>query len=256
MSGRGQALFVHAVQLGIVAALLLIWQFAAPLGWAAADMAPPFSQVLAVLWRELHQQEFQLDVALTGVEILVAFLVMVPTGLLIGFVIGESPRLYALARPLLQGFMAVPKAMFLPFFVIFFGIGFSEKAAFAALLGIFVVIINGIAAVHSVPEGLMTAARSMGANKRQIYLRIYLPGMAPLLLTGVRVGLIFTIFGVLLAEMYASTRGLGRAIFDAGEAFHFPQMLAGVFLIVAATIFADAALRFTEDALRRRRGLF
>lgn len=145
--------------------------------------------------------------------------------------------------------------MFLPFFVMILGIGFVEKAAFAGVLGIFVVIMNGIAAVHSIPQGLIVAARSMGASRAQLYLRIYLPGMLPLLLTGVRVGLIFTIFGVLLGEMYASTHGLGRSIFDAGEAFQFPQMFAGVFIIVVFSIGANEVLRLFETASRRRRGL-
>lgn len=253
-SGR-EALLVHASQVGIVGAFLVLWQLAAPLGLMGTDMLPPFSDVLNVLWKEMHDRTFLSDVALTLVEIIVAFFAMVPVGLLLGFLIGESPVLYAVTRPLLQGLMAVPKAMFLPFFVMILGIGFVEKAAFAGVLGIFVVIMNGIAAVHSIPHGLIVAARSMGANRAQLYLRIYLPGMLPLLLTGVRVGLIFTIFGVLLGEMYASAHGLGRSIFDAGEAFHFPQMFAGVFLVVVFSIAANEILRLFETASRRRRGL-
>jgi NitT/TauT family transport system permease protein len=255
MRSTSEAFLVHATQAGIVGAILLLWQLAAPLGWTGADMLPPFSDVLNVLWKEMHDRTFQSDVELTVVEIVVAFFAMVPAGLLLGFLIGESPVLYAVTRPLLQGFMAVPKAMFLPFFVMILGIGFVEKAVFAGVLGIFVVIINGIAAVHSIPQGLIVVARSMGATRAQLYLRIYLPGMLPLLLTGVRVGMIFTIFGVLLGEMYASTHGLGRSIFDAGEAFHFPQMLAGVFLVVFFSIVANEILRFFETASRRRRGL-
>jgi ABC-type nitrate/sulfonate/bicarbonate transport system permease component len=55
--------------------------------------------------------------------------------------------------------------------------------------------------------------------------------------------------------MYASTRGLGRSIFDAGEAFHFPQMFAGVFLVVIFSIAANEILRLFETASKRRRGL-
>ena len=61
------------------------------------------------------------------------------------------------------------------------------------------------------------AARSFGATRAQIYLRIYLPAMEPLIIEGLRMGLIFTVTGVLLAEMYGSPRGIGRVIFAWGE---------------------------------------
>jgi ABC-type nitrate/sulfonate/bicarbonate transport system permease component len=256
MPRRVEAWFVRAVQALTIGLVLLLWELAAPMGWSRPEMLPPFSNVLSVLFHQIQQARFRENVLVTALEISVAFIMTVPIGLLSGFIIGESPILYRTTRPVLQAFMAVPKAMFLPFFVIVFGIGFLEKAAFAGLLGLFVVIINAIVAVHSIPQGLILAAKSMGASRSQLYLRIYLPGMLPLVLGGIRVGLIFTIFGVLLAEMYASTNGLGRFIFEAGEAFRFPDMLAGVLLVVVATIAANEALRSFEVSLRRKRGIY
>lgn len=248
-------LIVYSVQAGIVGLVLLGWQMAAPLGLMSPDMLPPFSTVAALLWRELHDSAFQYDVVLTMSEVVIAFLLMTPTGLLIGFFIGERHRLNAIAQPPLQILMAIPKAMFLPLFIIAFGIGFAEKIFFAGMLGVFVIILNGIAAVHSIPQGMIVAVRSMGASRAQLYWRVYLPGMVPLILTSIRIGLIFTIFGVLLAEMYASTRGLGRLIFEAGEAFRLNEMLAGVLLVVTVSIVLNELLRLCETTARRRRGL-
>lgn len=251
-----QRVFVLGAQLLVVAVLLGLWQAAAPLGWVDPDTLPPFSAVLDTLWQMLHDRSFLQDIEITGVEVLVAFIVMVPTGLLIGFVIGENRPLYRTLRGPLDLLMAMPKALFLPLFIFVFGIGFAEKVLFSLTLGIFVVILAGIAAVHSIPQGLINAARSMGATKAQIYTRIYLPGMIPLLLNSVRVGLIFTIFGVLVAEMYVSTHGLGRMIFDAGEAYHLRDMLAGVLLIAAISIALSEMLRRFERLIRTRRASF
>jgi ABC-type nitrate/sulfonate/bicarbonate transport system permease component len=256
MSRTGEWQVVLLIQVAVVGFFLLAWQLAAPLGLARPDMLPPFSTVLSYLWRELHDGDFLYDCAVTASEIAVSFALTVPIALILGFVIGENQRLRARCEPVLHIFMAIPKAMFLPLVVSGFGIGFWEKVVFAALLGMFVLIMNGIAAVQSIPHGLIVAVKSMGITKAKLYFEIYLPAMTPLIISSVRVGLIFTIFGVLLAEMYASTRGLGRLIFQAGESFRLTEMLAGVLLVVTASIAVNEALRVYETVATRRRGSF
>jgi ABC-type nitrate/sulfonate/bicarbonate transport system permease component len=254
MSPRKDRALVFIVQSLFVGAALLLWQVAAPLGWTDPDTLPPLSAVLATEWQLLRQPEFLLDLRITAVEVVVAFLVMVPTGLILGFIIGERRELYRALRTPLDLLMATPKALFLPIFVFIFGLGLAEKVFFSIILGIFVVILGGIAAVHSIPQGLVTAARSMGATRAQIYSRIYLPGMIPLILGSVRLGLIFTIFGVLVAEMYGASHGLGRRIMEASDSYHLKEMLAGVFLIMVVSIVLSEMLRQFERASLRRRG--
>ncbi len=138
-------------------------------------------------------------------------------------------------------------------FIFAFGIGFLQKVIFAVTLAFFIVVLSGIAAARSVPAGLVTAARSFGATRAQIYLHIYLPAMEPLIIEGLRMGLIFTVTGVLLAEMYGSPRGVGRVIFAWGEMFRMPELFAGVLLVVAATIACNELLRAVEDVRKARR---
>jgi NitT/TauT family transport system permease protein len=158
--------------------------------------------------------------------------------------------------PALHLLLSIPKSIFLPIFIFAFGIGFLQKVIFAVTLAFFIVVLSGIAAARSVPAGLTTAARSFGATRAQIYLRIYLPAMEPLILEGMRMGLIFTVTGVLLAEMYGSPRGIGRVIFAWGEMFRMRELLAGVLLVVLITILCNEALRSIEEFRRARRRRF
>ena len=96
-------------------------------------------------------------------------------------------------------------------------------------------------------------AHAYGATRRQIYVQIYLPAMEPLILEGLRTGLIYTITGVLIAEMYGSPRGLGRLIFAWGESSRMPELMAAVTLVVVLTIAANECLRAVEDMRRNRR---
>jgi len=142
--------------------------------------------------------------------------------------------------------LAVPQSIFLPIFILAFGIGFIEKVLFGITHAHFVILINSFAAVRSIPRPLVTAARVFGATRAQIYMRIYLPAMLPLILTGLRLGMIFCIIGVLLAEMYASRRGIGGLIFDWGEGQQIPELLAGIVLISVLTIAVNEVMRLAE----------
>jgi NitT/TauT family transport system permease protein len=135
-----------------------------------------------------------------------------------------------------------------------FGIGIVQKVIFAGVLAFFIVVPSGIAAVHSVPRGLVTAARAFGATRAQIYARIYLPAMAPLIVGGIRLGLIFVVHGVVFAEMYGSTGGIGRSILTWGEAFQMDYLLAAVLLVLAATVLANESIQAIETRMRARMG--
>ena len=90
--------------------------------------------------------------------------------------------------------------------------------------------------------GLVTAARSFGATRLQIYMRIYLPAMAPLVLAGARPGLIFVVHGVIFAEMYGSTAGIGRSLLTWGAAFQMHYLLAAALVGLILAVGRTAAL--------------
>jgi ABC-type nitrate/sulfonate/bicarbonate transport system permease component len=241
---------IRAIQLLIIAIPLALWEAASRNGWVDASLLPPPSTIVTVLAGLLKDGRFQDELGFTLSEIVVAFLLVAPLGLGVGFLLGEDKSLYQAFAPALHLLLAVPKSIFLPIFILAFGIGFLEKVVYAMSLAFFVVVLSGISAVQSVPQGLVRTARSFGATRRQIYLQIYLPAMEPLIIGGLRMGLIFTVTGILLAEMYASPRGIGRLIFAWGESFQMPELFAAITLVVAITIVLNQLMTFWENHRR------
>ena len=242
---------IFATRLLILAALAALWEASGQRRWIDPDLLPPLSKVLGVLAKLVVDKAFIEDMTVTGLECLVAAAIVTPLGLLTGFALGESRRLERAFNPPLQLLMTVPKSIFLPVFILMFGIGFGQKVIFAIALAFFIVVPSGMAAVQSVPQGLVLAARAFGASRAQIYSRIYLPAMAPVVLGGVRLGIIFAIHGV-IAEMYASSAGVGRSILGWGESFQMDYLLAAVILVVGFTVALNESLQALEDWTRAR----
>ncbi len=244
---------VRASQFLLVAIMAGLWETASRLGWVDPNLLPPLSKIIAVLFTLLQDERFRNDLVITIAEVSTAFAIVGPLGLLAGFFLGEHPATYRALGPVHHMLLATPKSIFLPVFILAFGIGFLQKVIFAFTLTFFIVLLSGIAAVQSVPAGLVTAARSFGATRLKMYLFIYLPAMEPLILEGLRMALIFSITGVLLAEMYGAAHGIGRLIFAWGEMFRMPELFAGVLLIVVITIASNELLRVAENVRRSRR---
>jgi NitT/TauT family transport system permease protein len=240
-----ERLIVAAGALG----LFLLWEVLVRLGRLDAGLAPAPSTILDALGALLRRPEVLTSLGVTAWEVLAAFLIAVPVGLGLGFLLAEVALLDALFRPLVNFLFGVPKSIFLPVFILMFGVSIPQKIAFGVFTTIFVLIVGGVAAVQSVPRELVTVSRVYGASRWQIVREIYLPAMAPILIESARLGMVFNITAVLLCEIYGARDGIGYRIAAWGENLQMPQLYAALVVVAAAAVAVNEALRRVEARL-------
>jgi NitT/TauT family transport system permease protein len=233
-------------RLVLFALLLAAWEWLPRSGTVNPALLPPLSDVLAMLANILSRPQVQEAIAVTGGEVVLAFIIAVPLGAAIGVLAAESDYFGQIFRPMLFYVFSVPKSIFLPMFILMFGIGFGQKVAYAAFSTIFIVIMSAAAAVESVKADHVLVARSYGATRTQVLTRVYVPSMMPFLLETLRIAMIFNFTGVMIAEMYASRTGIGQLIASWGENFQMPQLFAGVLLLAAVAITFNECVRWLE----------
>lgn len=230
-----------------LAALFGSWQAALSFGLMPPELLPPVADVLATAYDLVRRPSFATHVGVTLAEVSVAFLIAVPLGVLLGVAIAESRYWSEVLKPIIFIVFSIPKTIFLPMFILAFGINFGQKVGFGVFSTIFIVLISSFSALESVKSDHVRVARAYGATRSQIAWRVYLPSMAPILLEAVRLAMIFNLTGILLAEMYASRAGLGQLIANWGENFMLKELLAGILLISAAAILFNEAVRWFEQ---------
>jgi NitT/TauT family transport system permease protein len=74
-----------------------------------------------------------------------------------------------------------------------------------------------------------------------------------MLLETLRIAMIFTFTGVMIAEMYASRTGIGHLIANWGENFQMAQLLSGVIILATVAILFNETVRFVEVRCSRWR---
>jgi NitT/TauT family transport system permease protein len=240
-------LHIIVARLALFILFVAAWELLPRNGIINPRLLPPLSDVLAMLWQQLGRPQVHEAIWVTAMEVVVAFLIAVPLGAAIGVLIAESDYLGAIFKPILFYVFSIPKSIFLPMFILIFGIGFGQKVAYAAFSTTFVVIMSAAAAVESVKADHVLVARSYGATRGQILTRVYIPSMMPVLLETLRISMIFNFTGVMIAEMYASRTGIGHLIANWGENFQMRQLFAGVILLSAVAILFNESVRYLES---------
>ncbi|MCF8478375.1 MAG: ABC transporter permease [Pseudolabrys sp.] len=239
-------LAIILIRLALLAVFLGAWELLPRTGMVNPMLLPPLSLVLDTLGEILARGDFREAMAVTTAEVLVAFIIAVPLGGAIGVLAAEHAYFGAIFRPMLFYVFSVPKSIFLPMFILVFGIGFQQKVAYATFSTIFIVIMSASAAVESVKADYVLVAQSYGATRGQILRRIYIPSMMPILLETLRISMIFNFTGVMISEMYASRTGVGHMIANWGENFMLPQLFAGVIVLAVAAMSFNELVRYME----------
>jgi ABC-type nitrate/sulfonate/bicarbonate transport system permease component len=189
------------------------------------------------LWRHL---------ATSGQEAAVGFALAVAVGLPIGVLMGRVRLVRDVLEPFVVAKYSAPTVAFLPLLIIWLGIGAWSKIALVFLGAVFVVIVNAEAGAASVDRRLVETARAFTASEWQVVTKVVLPWSIPFLLAGLRLAVGRVLIMVVVAEMYASTGGLGYLVFQGVATYDATTVFAGAAVLAAIGVVLNQALRALE----------
>lgn len=176
------------------------------------------------------------------------FVVGSVTGVVIGILMGQFRLFHAAVGPLVEIIRPIPGLAWIPVALIWFGIEDASKV-FIISMGVFLAVVtNTFVGVRSLDPVLVRAARSLGANRRDIFFRVVLPGSLPHIFTGFRLGVQVSFALLVAAELVGSTSGLGFLIQDARNYFRGDLVILGMAVIGALGF---SITRLVEIADRR-----
>jgi ABC-type nitrate/sulfonate/bicarbonate transport system permease component len=243
----GAAFLRHpaAARLGIILVLFAVWEVAARWFVDPMFLSPP-SRVLSSLGMLLRSAGVVKALVLTFWELSAAFLMSVAVGVSLGLAVGLHRFSYRSIRPIILLLYAIPQVTILPLFILYFGIGPAAKIAYGVSHGIFPILMNVIAGVQNIKPIHLLSARSMGASRRQIFRWVILPHMIPSLFTGMRLGMTAVLLGVLLAELYVSSAGIGYFTRRFTESFDPTKLFGLVALVAGMAILLNEIARRAE----------
>jgi ABC-type nitrate/sulfonate/bicarbonate transport system permease component len=240
----------RGVQVAFLVSLLVVWLLATNVWGVSSILLPNPLDVWHQLIDVIRSGEFIRDLRVTLGEFAGAFVIATVLGVTLGYFISRSPYLVKVFEPLFAAIYAVPIILFLPLYVMIWGLGPPSKIALGATISFFPIVLSTIVGFGNVDRTLTAAAKSMGASNIQMFWHVLLPAALPVVLAGLRMGFTVALLSVIGSETIASLAGLGHRIVNLAENMEMARMFAYIVFVVAIVAVLNGALSMIEARMR------
>jgi NitT/TauT family transport system permease protein len=228
---------------------LIIWEFFYK--QYSSNVLPPPSQFIPLIW----EQNFNiLGSNASFSQSIFASIFRVLSGLTVGFIfaiitgiiISSSKWVRRLIFPIIQILAPIAPIVWVPITLVILGIGNIAAILIVFLAVYFVLTVAMVRAIETVPQNLINAGKTLGANGFKIWRNVIFPFTLPSVFMALRINFIGAWMAVLVAEMTGINSGLGTIIMLGRSLFNYEIILLGTFLIGSMGYLFDTALVFIQ----------
>ncbi|EYT54581.1 taurine ABC transporter permease [Leucobacter sp. UCD-THU] len=222
--------------------LLAIWLIAIPVLDVSPRVFPSFAQVLGALGEMIGDGTLWLHMGVSILRVIVGAGLAVLVGIPFGILMGMNRAVSGFFSPLLRFSVALAGIAWIPLATLWLGYG-DPAVIFVVFNAVFFAIVyNTMLGVQQIPTNLIRAARSLGASPLRMFFQIYLPGAAPAIATGTRIGMGFAWRGLIAAEIIATAAGLGYSLFLARQYYETDVIILMMIVIGVLWLLMDRLL--------------
>lgn len=245
---------VMALQVGLVALFIMLWEVAPRLGWVNAMLTSYPSAVIATLGRLIADGDLLVHTMATVTSTVIGFVGGMAIGLVVAIALWLSPFLNRVLDPMIVVLNALPKIALVPIFFIWLG-DQNSIYAMAISVSVFVTIIMLYSGFQAIDPEKIKLARVYGASRFQLLSKIVLPGTVPTMISTLKINVGLSLVGVVVGEFQAAKAGLGYLITYGSQIFQMNLVMTSLVVLALISTLMFAAIQYLERFIYRRRGL-
>lgn len=242
---------IIAVQIGLLAGLIGLWEIGARAGFVDGFF---WSQPSAI-WRTFviffTEGDAWTDIGFTFRSTILGFIIGTTLGSLLGLSFWWSRNYAAIAQPYIICIESMPKLALAPLVILVFGIGLASKVVIAVALTIVVSTLTTYAGVKALDPDGEKLFYSLGASRWQVFRKLVVPFCLPWIISVLRINIGLALTGAIVGEFIASQHGLGRTIFYAGSTYEIALVWVAVFVLSVLAVLMYVAVSWLENILRK-----
>jgi len=232
-----------------------VWEAVSRAGLVASYILPSPAQVAQEFWIELIDGTLPTNAAVTLQEALSGFALAAVIAALGGYVIAHVRPFEVLAAPIIAASQAVPVVAVAPIILLLLGGGLLPKAIICAVIVFFPLLISIVTGLRGVERDYHDVARVFGASRLQTITLVELPLAAPVLLSGLKLGLTLSITGAVVSEIagLGANSGLAYLIVAASSVYVAAPKYAALIALILISIALFGLVTLLERIILRWR---
>jgi ABC-type nitrate/sulfonate/bicarbonate transport system permease component len=191
----------------------------------------PFSETLVRLWQLVSRGEFIRQLIDSSELFLTGFVLALAVGAPLGMLLARVRALRISVEPYIMILYATPMVALIPFILSIMGFGFVPKVLVVFLFTVFPVLYNTVEGARSIKPEMIEVAKSFRSSEWALWREVMLPYTLPYTMSGVRQAIGRALVGMIAAEFFLSSTGLGQLIMGASQDFDTAGVFASILVI-------------------------
>lgn len=245
-----EKLWPFVLRFAILFAIIAAWQIVGD--DSRPIRMPTFTRTVSSFWALLSSGELPRALWQSNIGLFWGYLLALTVAIPLGTLMGTVTTVRKVVNPYLIILLSTPLIALLPILQAIFGLGLETRVVVIFLFSFVYITINTMVGIRSVPADIVEMADSFGATQLQKLRKVVLRHAFPAMMAGARLGLARAVVGMVIAELFLVSSGLGSLL-----SFYLQRFDAGAVLAIALTmvgqgIIVIAIARKVESVLVRK----
>ena len=219
------------------------WQLSCTMGWVNSLLVPSPLKVLEALKELLFLRGFLEDIIHSILRVIVSFFLACTIAIPLGILMGSFRSIESFFNPFVSAWRYLPAPSFIPVLLMWFGTGETPKLVLLFIGVVFFLITMVMDYTRNIKMELLETAATLGATRPQLISTVIIPAVLPDIIVSMRQMLAVTWTYLVIAEIVASTTGIGAMMMRARRFLHTDEIMAGIMVIGILGLLFDVLFR-------------
>jgi NitT/TauT family transport system permease protein len=175
--------------------------------------------------------------------ILLGFIISSVIAVPLGLLMGTFRIVQAALEPLVNFIRYLPVTAFVPLFILWIGLGLSQRVAIIIFGTFFQQLVMIMDVVSQVPEDMLNASYTLGSSRRDVLFSVLLPAARPGIIDTLRITMGWAWTYLVVAELVAADSGLGYMSMQAMRGFQVDKIFLAIGIIGILGLITDSFFR-------------
>ena len=249
---RRRKILVLVSQIGVLIALLGLWELAAHYQWIDSFITSCPSRIWNTLKELLASGSIWHHMGVSTLETLAGFAIGTALGYVVAVILWWNTFLKDVFEPYVVVLNSLPKIALGPIIIIWAGTGKASIITMAVLISVVITTITILNGFLATDKEKVLLLRSMRANRLQIFCKLVAPANVPTLMATLKINVGMAWIGSIMGEYLVSKEGLGYLLVYGSQVFRLDLVMTCTIVLCALAGIMYAVVALLEKIVVRK----
>lgn len=230
---------VRILRIMLLVLLLALWELFAELGIINDFIFSSPSRIIICFISMAADRSIFIHTGITVLETLISFFLVILAGLLTSVLLWSSRSISEVLEPYLVMLNSLPKSALAPILIVWLGNNMKTIIVASISVAVFGCIMTLHTGFMQTDPDKIKLIYSLGGTKKDVLLKVLLPGSIPLIISNMKVNIGLCLVGVIIGEFLSASKGLGYLIIYGSQVFKMDMVMMSIVIlcIVSAVLY-------------------